>query len=75
MINIKNLNPDFLKINKKSYKSIGISYIEYITMKIYDYVKFNSVNPLCIIINKVDGSTEEKNGVNSFASSDKNKKV
>ena len=34
MINIENFNPDLLKIDKKSYKNIGIYYIGYITMKI-----------------------------------------
>ena len=33
MINIKDFIPDQLKIYKKSYKKIGIYYIEYITMK------------------------------------------
>ena len=29
-------------------------------MKDSDYVKISSVNPLCLIINKVDGYIEEK---------------
>ena len=67
MINIENFNPDLLKIDKKSYKNIGIYYIGYITMKNSDYVKINSVNPLYIIIGKADryiecSSTKEKNG-------------
>ena len=33
MINIKDFDPSLLKIDKKSYKSIGIYYIGYITMK------------------------------------------
>ena len=49
-----------LKINKKSYKNVGVYYIGYITIKDSGYVKINSVNPLCIIINEVDGSIEEK---------------
>ena len=56
MINIKDFDPNLLKIDKKSYKSIGIYYIGYITMKSSEYVKINSVNPLYIIINEVDGS-------------------
>ena len=62
MINIENFDPSLLKINKKSYKDIGIYYIEYITMKNSDYVKLNSVNYLQIIIGEADGSVEEKNG-------------
>ena len=62
MINIKDFDPNVLKIDKKSYKNIGIYYIEYITMKNSDYVKINNVNPLYIIINEVDGSIEEKSG-------------
>ena len=50
MINIKSSDSDLLKIYKKSYKNIDISYIGYITMKNFDYAKINSVNPLYLII-------------------------
>ena len=46
-------------------------------MKDSDCVKLNSVNPLYLIIDKVDGCIEEKNG-NKYLildSSDKNKEV
>ena len=33
MINIKNFNPNLLKIDQKSFKSIGIYYIGYIKKK------------------------------------------
>ena len=59
MINIKNFDPNLLKIDKKSYKNIDIYYIGYITMKDSDYVKINSVNPLYLIIGEVDGYFEE----------------
>ena len=62
MINIKNYDRNLLKIDKKSYKNIAIYYIGYITMKNSDYVKINSVNPLYIVINELDGSIKEKNG-------------
>ena len=77
MINIKDFDPSLLKIDKKSCKNIGIYYIGYITMKNFDHVKINSVNPLYIIINEVDGSISEKNAkiYLTFASSDKNKKT
>ena len=55
---IKDFDRNLLKIDKKSYKNIGIYYIGYITIKNSDYVKINSVNLLHIIINEVDGSVE-----------------
>ena len=56
MINIKDFDPSLIKIDKKSYKNIGIYYIGYIKMEGSDHVNINSVNPLYIIINEVDGS-------------------
>ena len=44
MIRIKDFNPDLIKIDKKSFKNIGIHYIGYITIKDFDYVKINSIN-------------------------------
>ena len=46
-------------------------------MKDSDYVKINSVNPLYLIIDKVDGCSEEKNGNKylTLVSTDKNKEV
>ena len=56
MINIKGFDSSLLKIDKKSYKNIGIYYIGYITMKsISDYENINSVNSLHLIIGEVDG--------------------
>ena len=55
MINIKNFDPNFLKVDKQSYKNIDIYYIGYITVRDSDYVNFNSVNSLYLIINEVDG--------------------
>ena len=77
MINIKYFNPSLIKIGKKSYKNFGIYCIGYITMKDSDLVKINSVNPLYLIIGKVDGYIEEnnRNKYLSFASRDKNKKA
>ena len=60
MINIANVDPRLLKINKKSYKNIDIYYIGYITMKDSDYVKIKSVNPLYLIISEMDGHFEER---------------
>ena len=77
MINIENFNLDLIKIDKKSYRNIGIYYIGYITVKDSKYVNIHSVNPLYIIIGEVDGSIEEKNGNKylTFADTDKNKKI
>ena len=52
MINIKDFDSNLLKANKKPDKNIDIYYIGYITMKDSDYVKINSVNPLCLIYDK-----------------------
>ena len=60
------------------HKNIGIYYIEFITIKkIGDYESIHSVNPLYLIIGKVDWFYEEKNGTKYlvFDSTDENKKV
>ena len=49
IINIKHFDPNNIKINKKLYKDSK-------------YVKINSVNPLYLIFNKVNGYFEEING-------------
>ena len=46
MINLKNFEPNLLKINKKHYKEINIYYIGYIMIKKSDdYESIYSVNP------------------------------
>ena len=60
MINIKDFDPNLLKIGKKSYKNIDICYIGYITIKDSYYVKINSVNPLYLIISEADRYIKEK---------------
>ena len=75
---IKNYDSSLLKIDKKSYRNIGIYYIGYIAIKIIsDYEIMNSVNPLYLIIGETDGYIEENYGNKylTFASTDKNKKV
>ena len=77
MINIKTFDPNLLKIDKKLYKNLDIYYTGYITMKDSEYVKFNSVNPLYLIINEVDGYIKEENG-NKYLTlvfTDKNEEV
>ena len=75
IIDLKNFDARLLKIDKKSYKNIGIYNIGYITIKkIDDYENIYSVNPLYLIIDHASGYTEEE-GVNKyllFDSADKN---
>ena len=78
MINLKNFESNLLKIDKKHYKGIDIYYIGYITIKkIGDCENIYSVNPLYLIIGKVDGHIEEKNGSKYlvFDSTDENRQV
>ena len=78
MINLKYFQPNLLKIDRKSYKNIGIYNIGYITIKkIDDYENIYSVNPLYLIIAHASGYIEEK-GVNKylvFDSTDENKEL
>ena len=65
MIDIEDFDSNLLKLDKKSYKNIGIYNIGYITIKKFDdYEYINSVNPLYLIIGKVDGFIEKKMGAN-----------
>ena len=49
MINIKNLDPNKVKIDEKSYKNI-IYYIGYVTVKNLSYIKIHSVNHTLLLI-------------------------
>ena len=56
IIDIENLRSNLLKIDKKSYKDIGIYNIGYITIKkIDDYENIYSVNPLYLDVNHAKG--------------------
>ena len=75
MINIKVFDSSLLKIDKRSYKNIGICNIGYITINSIDEFKnIHSVNPLYLII---IGHIEENNGNKYlvFDSLDENKEV
>ena len=78
MINIKSFEPNLLKIDRKSYKNIGIYNIGYITIKkIDDCENICNVNPLYLLVNYASGYIEEK-GVNKyliFDSTDENKEL
>ena len=73
-----NIKSNLLKIEKKSYKSIVIYNIGYITIKKIDYCEnINSVNPPYLNITHASGYIEEK-GVNKylvFDSTDENKEL
>ena len=75
IINIKNFDPNRIKIDRKWYKNIIIYYIGYIAIKNIIYVKIKTVNPLCLIIDKADEYIEECSGNKylTLVSTDKNK--
>ena len=78
MINIKNFDPILLKIDRKSYKDIGIHNIGDITIKkIDDCETIYGVNPLYLLVNHANRYNKEK-GVNKyliFDSTDENKEL
>ena len=78
IIDLKNLDARLLKIDKKSFKDIGIYNIGYITIKkIDDCENIYSVNPLYLRIDHANGYIEEKNGNKYliFDSVDENKEL
>ena len=78
LINIEGFDSSLLKIDKKSYKNIGIYYIGYIAIKkIDEYENIHSVDLLNLIISKRDGFIEERDGTKYlvFDSTDENEEV
>ena len=75
MVNIKDFGPNLLKLDKKSFKNIGVYYNGYITKK--DQYKIDSVNPLYSLLHRINGFIEEKEGSKylNIASTDSNSKV
>ena len=62
-INLKDFDVRLLKVDKKNYKEIDIYYIGYVTVKkIANRNNINRVNPLYLMIDKMIGHFEEKNG-------------
>ena len=61
IINIKNFDPNDIKIDEKSYKNIFIYYNGYVTIKNLKYVQISSVNPSYLIFSNVKGYFEEIN--------------
>ena len=78
IIDLENFDAKLLKIDKKSYKDIGIYNIGYVTKKkISDCMNVNSVNSLYLNITHLNGNIEEK-GVNKYLvydSTDENKEL
>ena len=75
---LENFDSSFLKLDKKSYKDIGIYNIVYITIKkIADYKNIYSVNPLYLGITHASRYIEEinKNKYLIFDSLDENKEL
>ena len=71
---IKDIDSNLQKIDKTSYKNIGICHIGYITMKQTDgYENISSVIILYLLINKADGYIDETHGIKYliFTSADK----
>ena len=78
IIDLESFKSNLLKIDKKSYKDIGIYNIGYITIKkIDDCENIYSVNPLDLLINHASGYIEEKdaNKYLIFDSTDENKEL
>ena len=60
MINVKDFDPKLLKLDKKLFQNIAIYYIGYVTKE--DDYKINSVNPIYLLVDEIDGFIEEKEG-------------
>ena len=60
LINLENFNPSLLKLDKNSSMDINIYYIGYVTKK--PEYNINSVNPFYLLIKKLDGFIDEKEG-------------
>ena len=78
IIHLENFDARLLKLDKKSYKDIGIYNVGYVMKKkIGDYMNINSVNPLYLDITHANGYIEEK-GMDKylvFDSTDENKEL
>ena len=60
-INIKDFDPNNNKIDERSYKNIVVNCIVYVSIKHSKYVKINSLNPLYLMLNKMNEYFEEIN--------------
>ena len=62
LTNLKDFNPELLKLDKTESININIYCIGYVTKK-SDY-NIDSINPLYLLVDKLDGFLEEKMAVN-----------
>ena len=62
LTNLKGFNPELLKLDKTESININIYCIGYVTKK-SDY-NIDSINPLYLLVDKLDGFLEEKMIVN-----------
>ena len=60
LIKLFDFDPNMLKLDKKPFKGTDIYYTGYVTKK--EEYKISSVNPLYLLIYKIDGFIEEKGG-------------
>ena len=66
IIDLQNFESNLLKLDKKSYKNIGIYNIGYITIKkIGGCENICSVNPLYLCITHANGYIEKKKKINA----------
>ena len=74
-ITFKYFDPNLLKLDKKISMDLGIYYIGYVTKK--PEWNVDSINPLYLVINRIDGFLEENDEDRylSIASADKNSEV
>ena len=74
IIDLEDFDAKLLKIDKKSYKDIGIYNIGYVTKKrIGNCMNINSVNPVYLDSTHANGYIEEKGANLVFDSTDENK--
>ena len=75
LINITNFETNNLKLDKKTSLGLDIYYIGYVDKK--SEWNINSVNPLYLIINRIDGFAEEKNDNKylNISDTDKNNEI
>ena len=58
----KNLDPDKIKIEQKSYKNIFLCYIGHVSVRDFSYATTNSLKLLCLFVYKINGYNEESSG-------------
>ena len=62
LINIKNLDPNKIKIDEKSNKNIINHQFEYVRIKYLTSVTINIINSLYLIIDEISGCVKESHG-------------